>query len=89
MAELHFTANLTRHVDCPSESIEAASVRELLERYFDRRPEVRGYVLDEQGHVRHHVKIVVDGLNLRDRKKLEDKLSRSSKVYVFQALSGG
>jgi molybdopterin converting factor small subunit len=89
VAELHFTANLIRHVDCPSETIEAPTVRALLDDYFTRRPGVRGYVLDEQGHVRHHVKIVVDGRNLRDRTHLTDNLNKSSKVYVFQALSGG
>jgi sulfur-carrier protein len=89
MASLHFTQNLTRHVDCPSAEIEAASVAELLERYFATRPAVRGYVLDDQGEVRKHVKVLVDGRNIRDREKLSDPIKSSSQVYVFQALSGG
>jgi hypothetical protein len=50
---------------------------------------VRGYVLDDQGAVRHHVKIMVDGRNIRDRERQSDALAPSSRIHVFQALSGG
>jgi len=60
-----------------------------LERYFESWPAVRDYVLDNQGEVRHHVKVLVDGRNLRDRRKLMDRLNPDSEVYVSQALSGG
>jgi len=86
---LHFTQNLARHTECPSAELDAATVAELLERYFAAWPAVRGYVLDDQGEVRHHVKILVDGRNVRDRRKLSDSVSNESQVYVFQALSGG
>jgi hypothetical protein len=86
---IEFTPNLKRHVDCPGASIEAASVAELLARYFERWPDVRGYVLDDQGAVRHHVKVLVDGRNIRDRNKQSDALEASSSVHIFQALSGG
>lgn len=89
MADVFFTPNLRRHVNCPVDSIEAATVRELLDSYFEKYPGVRGYVLDDQGHVRHHVKILVDGLNVRDRQGLSDVLGAGSQVHVFQALSGG
>ena len=89
MAEIAFTPNLRRHVDCPPADIAATTVRELLTAYFERRPDVRGYVLDDQGAVRKHVKILVDGVNLRDRDALSDPLSAASRVHVFQALSGG
>ena len=89
MAQIHFTQNLTRHVDCPSQELPAGTVAELLQRYFDERPDVRGFILDDQGQVRKHVKVIVDGRNLRDRSKLSDALNADSEVYVFQALSGG
>ena len=89
MASLHFTQNLARHTDCPTAAITAATVGELLERYFESWPAVRDYVLDNQGEVRHHVKVLVDGRNLRDRRTLTDHLQPNSEVYVFQALSGG
>lgn len=89
MASVHFTPNLARHTECPSATLPAATVAELLEHYFERWPNVRGFVLDDQGEVRKHVKVLVDGQNLRDRKKLSDRLNETSEVYVFQALSGG
>jgi molybdopterin synthase sulfur carrier subunit len=89
MATLHFTQNLIRHTECPSAAYPAAAVRDLLEQYFAQWPDVRGYVLDDQGEVRRHVKILVDGRNLKDRKTLRDPVGEDTEVYVFQALSGG
>jgi len=89
MASVHFTPNLTRHTECPTATLAASTVGELLERYFDRWPDVRGFVLDDQGEVRKHIKVLVDGRNLRDRRRLTDALASNSEVHVFQALSGG
>jgi molybdopterin converting factor small subunit len=89
MPQIYFTPNLTRHTTCPPTAIVAGTVAELLERYFEQWPEVRGYVLDDQGQVRKHIKVLVDGRNVLDRARLSDPLSADSEVYVFQALSGG
>jgi len=89
MAELHFTQNLRRHTECPSTSMAAGSVAELLRQYFSEYPDVQSYVLDDQGQVRKHVKILVDGRNIVDRKAQSDAVDQDSQVHVFQALSGG
>ena len=89
MASVHFTPNLARHTECPTATLAAGTVAELLERYFEHWPAVRGFVLDDQGEVRKHVKVLVDGRNLRDRRRLSDALDPGSEVHVFQALSGG
>jgi molybdopterin synthase sulfur carrier subunit len=89
MAQLHFTQNLVRHTQCPSAKLSAGTVAELLERYFETWPGVRNYVLDDQGEVRQHVKVLIDGRNIKDRRKLTDQINESSEIYVFQALSGG
>jgi sulfur-carrier protein len=89
MPSVYFTPNLARHVECPPAKLPGATVAELLESYFRTRPAVRGFVLDDQGEVRKHVKVLVDGRNLRDRQRLSDQLEADSEVYVFQALSGG
>lgn len=89
MASVHFTPNLVRHTECPTAALPAGTVSELLERYFERWPDVRGFVLDDQGEVRKHIKVLIDGRNLRDRQHLTDALETNSEVYVFQALSGG
>lgn len=89
MAHLSFTPNLARQTRCPDADIPAETMAQLFERYFDHWPEVRGYVLDDQGAVRKHIMVLVDGLNLRDRERLSDPLTQDCEVYVLQALSGG
>ena len=89
MPTIEFTPNLRRHVDCPTEQLEAETLGDCLEDYFSRWPGVRGFILDDQGAVRHHVKILIDGRNISDRDKLSDTLEPSSRIHVFQALSGG
>jgi hypothetical protein len=89
MARLSFTPNLRRRISCPDAELPAVTVAQLFDRYFAQWPEVRGYVLDDQGAVRQHIMILVDGLNLRDRPTQRDALTPDSEVFVFQALSGG
>jgi molybdopterin synthase sulfur carrier subunit len=89
MATLHFTQNLIRHTECPSASYPATAIGELLGQYFAQWPDVRGYVLDDQGEVRKHVKILIDGRNVKDRKTLRDPVGEDTEVHIFQALSGG
>ena len=85
MARVVFTSNLQRHVSCPESLVEGASVREALGRVFSSQPQIRGYVLDEQGDLRKHVFVFVDGR----RARLADSISDSSEIYVLQALTGG
>lgn len=58
-------------------------------RPFAREPRLRGYLLDDQGSLRRHVALFVDGVQVRDRRGLGDPLQDDSEIYVVQALSGG
>jgi hypothetical protein len=69
--------------------VEGLTISDVLSRVFAAQPALRGYVLDEQGAVRHHIVIFVDGRAIADRSKLTDAVSPDSEIYVFQALSGG
>jgi molybdopterin synthase sulfur carrier subunit len=89
MARIVFTPQLRRFVDTPEVETAAASVREGLEAAFAVNPRLRGYVLDEQGHLRANVALFVDGRRLRDTRGLSDPLAADSTVHVLQALSGG
>jgi len=84
-----FTSNLQRHVTCPETQVAAGTVRTALAQVFAAQPQARGYVLDEQGHLRKHVVVFVDGKRVRDRELLSDPVRDSSEVYVMQALTGG
>jgi hypothetical protein len=89
MATVSFTSQLSRHVQCPAQTVPAATVREALERAFVALPGVREYVLDDQGALRKHVAIFVDGSMIRDRILLSDALRPDADLHVMQALSGG
>jgi sulfur-carrier protein len=72
-----------------SMEVSGATVGEVLEGVFKIHPNLRGYVFDEQGTVRHHVAIFVDGTALRRKQNLEQALAEHAEVHVMQALSGG
>ena len=69
--------------------VPGARLDEVLDGVFARYPNLRGYVLDEHGAVRHHVALFVDGTAIADKRKPTQALGDRSEVYVMQALSGG
>ncbi len=89
MAQVHFTSNLRRHVDCPSLEAEGQTVREILNAAFQANPRLETYVLDDQRALRKHMRILVDGLAIKDLERQSDAVKPSSEVWVMQALSGG
>lgn len=89
MPTVTFTPNLKRHVECPTEVIEGATVREVLDVVFAANPRLRGYVLDDQGALRRHMSVFVDGEQILDRAQFSDPVRAASEIYVMQALSGG
>jgi molybdopterin synthase sulfur carrier subunit len=89
MPRVVFTSNLQRHVNCPEAQVAAGTVASALAQVFASQPQARGYVLDEQGHLRKHVAVFVDGQRVRDRERLSDPVGEASEIYVLQALTGG
>ncbi len=89
MPTVTFTRALERFLAAPSASVEAATVGGALDRVFSARPALRGYVLDDQGAVRRHVAIYLNGRPISDRTRLSDPVGPQDEIYVVQALSGG
>lgn len=90
MPRVTFTANIQRHVACPDTEAAGATVREVLDAVFSANPRARGYVLDDQGALRRHMLIFLDGGEvIRDRAGLSDPIAPTGTIHVFQALSGG
>lgn len=89
MPLVRFTQNIQRHVACPSRDAAGTSLREVLESYFTAVPAARDYVLDEQGALRKHMAIFINGEPVLDRARLDDPVSPDGTVDVVQALSGG
>lgn len=89
MPVVAFTPQLRRFTETPEIECGAATLRDALEAAFAVNPRLRGYVLDDQGHLRANVVVFVDGRRSTDRTGLADPLAPSSRVHVMQALSGG
>lgn len=89
MPRLVFTAQLQRFTATPELHTQAGTLGAALHEAFAVNPRLRGYVLDEQGHLRPHVAVFIGAQRARDRRGLSDPLPADSTVYVLQALSGG
>jgi molybdopterin synthase sulfur carrier subunit len=80
MAKLIFTQQLCRFTDVPEVTTSASSLREALEAAFVLNPRLKAYVLDEQGHLRFHVVIFIDGNRVSDHVRLDHDLQADSKI---------
>jgi molybdopterin converting factor small subunit len=89
MPTVSFTSALQRFLTAPSAHVDGATVGEALAAVFVSHPTLRGYVLDDQGAVRRHVIVFVNGQPMSDRVRLSDPVAASDEIYVFQALTGG
>ena len=89
MARIVFTPQLRRFTETPEVDAPVATLRAALEAAFGVNPRLRGYVLDDQGHLRANVVVFIDGQRSADRVLLNDELRPDSRVHVLQALSGG
>ena len=89
MPTVEFAPALTRHVACPPQSVDAQTLRAALDAAFRAAPPLRNYVLDEQGAVRKHVAVFINGRMIGDRSRLDIELAPADRVMVIQALTGG
>jgi len=89
MATISFASAIQRHHTCPEMKVAGNTLREALQAVFAEHSPLRGYVLDDQGRLRHHVAIFLDGQQIEDPENLSDAVEADTKIHVLQALSGG
>jgi len=89
MPRIFFTPQLARFTATPEVETSASTLHEALEAAFAINPQLRGYVLDDQGHMRANVVAFIDGRRCENRVALTDSLHADSRVHILQALSGG
>lgn len=70
-------------------AVEGRTVREAVESLLAQAPALRGYLLDDQGALRHHVAAFVDGVVVHDKQSLSAPVPAAGEIYLVQALSGG
>jgi len=89
MAIVHFTRWLNGIAPGGPVEIDGETVGHVLDRLFADNAQARNYVLDEQGRLRKHVCVFLDGERLAHDTALSAGLQPQSEIYVMQALSGG
>ena len=89
MPTIHLTSHLRRVGPAGPVRVEAATLGAALDAYFTTAPKVRSYILDDQGRLRRHVAVFVDGELLVDKNDLGRSVASNAEIYVMQALSGG
>lgn len=90
MPTVKFTHALNRFFPGLKETpANADTLKEVLKEIDSNYPGIRNYILDEQGSLRRHVNIFIDGKLISDRKALSDSFTAKSEIFIIQALSGG
>ena len=90
MPNIEFTSQLAQHVECPpDQTVDASSLAEALEVVFNQYPGMRDYVMSEDGVLRQHIAVFIDGEMLAHRDKLQVPVGEKSEIFVMQAISGG
>ena len=89
MARVFLTDNLRRHIDTGNIEVKGKTLQEVFNEAFKERPNLRGYIVDDQGKLRKHVCVFIDGKPLADREALSDAVGSLTEIYIMQALSGG
>ena len=89
MATVSFTPNLEKHLAVPQLEVSGVTIGEVLSACCEKNPGLRTYILDDQGRVRKHVAVFIDGSIINDKVMLTDTVRADSSVFVMQALSGG
>jgi sulfur-carrier protein len=87
---IKFTYALKRFFpDLSDLSADGSSFPAIFKELETKYPGLLAYVLDEQGSLRRHVNIFIDGKMINDRNSLSDHFNPNSTIYIMQALSGG
>ena len=76
-------------MDCPTVECSGLNVRDVLTEVFKVNARLETYVLDDQRAIRKHMRILIDGVAVKDLVGLTDAVGANSEVWVMQALSGG
>lgn len=86
---LHFTPQLRRFLDAPTQELDARSAREALDCLRRAQPRLGAYLMDETGRVRQHVAVFIGGRLVRAAAELDAPLAEGAEIHLMQALSGG
>ncbi|MGH7933091.1 MAG: molybdopterin synthase sulfur carrier subunit [Candidatus Binataceae bacterium] len=75
--------------ELPLASDRRMTAAEVIEALAREHPGIRDRVLDEQGALRRHVNIFIDGENARVLGGMSAQVGSESEMWIHPALSGG
>ncbi len=88
--EVRFPPHLRRFIELPAVgAAQGNTLRELLDDLESQFPGVIQYIIHENGTVRQHVNLFVDGKLVVDENLSEIDVENVRELVVMQALSGG
>jgi molybdopterin converting factor small subunit len=85
MAQVMLRAPLSELCGGRDHDIAGATVQEVLARLEQTHPPIAGWVLDEQGRIREHVNVFVNGTHGEER----TPVAADDRVHVLPAITGG
>jgi hypothetical protein len=80
MAQVRFTSWLHEHAPAAAVNAAGGTVGEALSAVFTDAPQLRGYVLDDQGRLRKHVCIFADGERLKHDAALAHRIGPQAQL---------
>ena len=88
MANVKLFGNLRKHTDKSLLQIPGGSVRAVLEALCKSYPSLRE-ALFENGYIRQHFKIILNGHDILLAKSLDTEVSDHDQISIFPAIAGG
>ena len=85
MATVNLRAPLKQRVGTSSMEVSGATVTEVVRALETAAPSIKGWVADEQGRVRRHVNIFVNGEPASDG----DPVAPGDRIDIIHAITGG
>jgi molybdopterin converting factor small subunit len=85
MAQVMLRAPLSELCGGRAHAIPGATVGEVLVALEREFPPIAGWVLDEQGRIREHVNVFVNGIQGEER----TQVAGDDRVHVLPAITGG
>ena len=85
MVEVILRAPLSEMCGGRSHALEGATVLDVLKALESAHPTVAGWILDDQGLIREHINIFVNGEHGREA----TQVAGSDRLYVLPAITGG
>ncbi|MFT6827480.1 MAG: molybdopterin converting factor small subunit [Roseivirga sp.] len=90
MAKISFTSALkTFFPDLRDEQLTVDNLEDLIDQLDSHYQGIRGYLVNDQGQVREHVKFYVDNEPIEFNEAKDLSLADSKQIHIMQAISGG